>query len=42
MRVKAAIHEISCKECRVTWYSWLLRLTGIGGMSPKAKNWRKM
>jgi hypothetical protein len=34
-RHRAAIHELRCIECRVTWASWLLRLTHLGGMSPK-------
>lgn len=40
-RLRAAAHEIRCDECRVTWYSWILRLLFIGGMKPMAKNWRK-
>src|SRR4030095_7149382 len=40
-RSKAAWHELHCWECRVTWYSWLLRLFGIGGMAPLAKDWRR-
>lgn len=40
-RIQAAIHELSCDECRVTWYSWLLRLARIGGMAPMAANWRR-
>lgn len=41
VRIQAAIHELRCAECRVTWYSWLLRLLFIGGMKPMAKNWRR-
>jgi len=40
-RLTAAHHELRDPECRVTWYSWALRLLGIGGMSPHAKNWRR-
>jgi len=39
--LKAALHELSCKECRVTWWSWLLRLAHAGGMSPAAGDWLK-
>lgn len=32
---RAAAHEIRCRECRVTWRSWLLRLVGVhGGFTP--------
>ena len=35
-RAKAAIHEIRCQECRVTWISWAQRIVGIpAGMTPK-------
>ena len=35
-RAKAAIHEIRCQECRVTWMSWAQRIVGIpAGMTPK-------
>lgn len=26
LRLEAAAHETRCRECRVTWWSWLLRL----------------
>lgn len=36
LRVKAALHELSCRECRVTWRSWIQRLVGVSaGYSPK-------
>lgn len=35
LRVQAALHETRCRQCRVTWRSWLARLLGVGGMSPK-------
>ena len=35
-RLLAALHEVGCAECRVTWRSWFLRLVGAGGMEPKA------
>jgi len=35
LRIRAALHEIRCIECRVTWRSWLARLLGVGGMEPK-------
>lgn len=25
-RLRAAVHELRCAECRVTWRSWFLRL----------------
>jgi hypothetical protein len=28
LRVRAAIHELRCWECRVTWRSWIRRLIG--------------
>lgn len=28
-RLKAALHELRCWECRVTWTSWTQRLIGI-------------
>jgi hypothetical protein len=38
LRVRAAIHELRCWECRVTWTSWLQRLVGIErGMTPSVK-----
>lgn len=36
-RVRAAVHELRCRECRVTWRSWLARLLGVGGMAPKVR-----
>lgn len=34
--IQAAYHELRCVECRVTWKSWLQRLTGNKkGFSPK-------
>jgi len=39
---KAAAHELRCRQCRVTWYSWALRLLHIGGMAPMNPGWRKM
>jgi hypothetical protein len=34
-RLEAAQHEIHCRECRVTWKSWLQRLIGDKrGMTP--------
>ena len=36
LRIKAAVHELSCWECRVTWLSWFQRLAGsTSGYSPK-------
>lgn len=29
LRMKAALHEIRCTECRVTWRSWLQRILGM-------------
>ena len=40
-RIELAHHELKCSECRVTWYSWILRLLGIGGMKPLAKTWNR-
>jgi hypothetical protein len=40
--LQAAAHEIRCQQCRVTWYSWALRLLRIGGMAPENPGWRKM
>ena len=40
--LQAAAHETRCGECRVTWYSWALRLLRIGGMAPQNPGWRKM
>jgi phage baseplate assembly protein gpV len=38
LRLQAALHEIRCQQCRVTWISWLQRLIGDKrGMSPRAK-----
>jgi hypothetical protein len=37
--IRAAGHELRCAECRVTWWSWLLRLARAGGMSPQAGDW---
>lgn len=35
LRARAAVHELRCRECRVTWRSWALRLTGgKRGMTP--------
>lgn len=28
-RLRAARHELRCRECRVTWGSWLGRLLGM-------------
>lgn len=39
--LKAAVHELRCGQCRVTWYSWALRLLHIGGMAPMVPGWRK-
>jgi hypothetical protein len=36
-RLRAAAHEITCTECRITWTSWLQRLLHIGGMTPHTK-----
>lgn len=33
--LRAALHEVRCAECRVTWRSWFLRLIRVGGMEPK-------
>jgi hypothetical protein len=34
-RWRAAWHELRCRECRVTWRSWLLRvLSWPAGMEP--------
>jgi len=39
LRFRAAIHEIACGECRVTWLSWLQRLAGIQrGFTPTVTN----
>lgn len=27
-RYRAAVHELRCRECRVSWGGWLGRLTG--------------
>lgn len=36
-RLRAALHELRCPECRVTWPSWLQRLAWLpGGMTPRA------
>lgn len=35
LRIPAAVHEIRCSECRVTWRSWFLRLSGLGGYEPR-------
>lgn len=38
LRVRAAVHELDCIECRVTWHSWLQRLVGDRrGHSPKPR-----
>jgi hypothetical protein len=29
LRVRAAVHELSCAECRVTWSGWAGRLLGV-------------
>jgi hypothetical protein len=34
VRLAAARHELSCRDCRVTWRSWFARLLGVGGMTP--------
>lgn len=35
--LRAALHELRCAECRVTWKSWAQRLVGIkAGYSPAA------
>jgi hypothetical protein len=35
-RLVAALHELRCHECRVTWRSWLARLVGLrSGYAPK-------
>lgn len=34
--VRAALHELRCWECRVTWTSWAQRLVGLKrGYTPK-------
>lgn len=34
-RFRAAHHEIRCKECRITWRSWVQRILGMKrGFSP--------
>lgn len=34
--LRAALHEVRCRECRVTWTSWAQRLAGMRrGMAPK-------
>lgn len=33
-RILAALHELRCRECRVTWRSWTARLLHLGGMAP--------
>lgn len=37
IRLRAVVHELRCRECRVTWRSWLARLLGVGGMAPKVR-----
>lgn len=37
VRWAAAAHEVRCIECRVTWRSWLARLTFTGGMTPRVR-----
>lgn len=40
-RLKAAWHELSCWECRVTWLSWVQRLLGMKrGFTPKPNRHR--
>jgi hypothetical protein len=39
-RHRAAVHELRCAECRVTWTSWAARLLHLGGMSPKPRRSR--
>ena len=35
LHFEAALHELRCDECRVTWRSWLQRLVGDPrGMTP--------
>jgi hypothetical protein len=36
--LRAAVHEMRCRECRVTWRSWLARLLGVGGTAPKVRH----
>lgn len=37
-RTKAAWHELSCWECRVSWGSWIQRLLGLkAGYTPKVR-----
>lgn len=36
-RFRASVHELRCRECRVTWRSWFARLLHVGGMSPKVR-----
>lgn len=38
IHVRASLHELRCRECRVTWGSWLERLVGLKrGCSPKVR-----
>jgi hypothetical protein len=29
LRLRAAVHELRCGECRVSWRSWWRRLRGV-------------
>lgn len=36
--VRAAVHEVRCAECRVTWKSWVQRIFGIkAGFAPHVR-----
>lgn len=38
LRLRAARHETRCRECRVTWGSWVERLVGLSrGYSPRPR-----
>ena len=41
VRVRAALHEVRCLECRVTWLSWAQRALGLeAGFVPRPP-WRE-
>ena len=35
--LRAAAHELRCRECRVTWRSWAARLLHVGGTTPRVR-----
>lgn len=43
LRLRAAFHELRCRECRVTWASLFQRLLGVPvGYSPSREQLRKL